>query len=267
MKLMTLFIILLISIISYQQWQIIDLQENFQIIYNKQMLRDKRNKLEETDYIRTAKNSILVLKCSDRSSTVKNWLATAIKVHPTHVATVFHNIAKEINQNIQAYPISCNLFQEGKKMGSMKILSEKEMLKYQVGGRDIALVPVEFTNDGIELPNLVPTIEKISVGDLVSLIASPAKFHLDAPVSFGVILAKNIQYSLMDDFQTLWANAFSSDVFAGAGASGGAIIHLGGEKASFIGVHVGNNGKSGIYLAYYHLAFDQEFMSRYNQLN
>lgn len=265
MILKTIFFILFAAIISYQEYRLYNLDNQIHIVYNQQKIRDRRNKLEETDFIRTAKNSILILKCTDTTSPNKSWIASAVKSHPTHIVTVFHNISDESNKIKRTYPISCNITQENIKMGDFKIKSDKEAKEYQVGERDIAIIPVNYTKDGEALPNLVPKRTKVTTGDVVALLSSPAKFHLDATVSFGVVLSNNVKYSMLDDYKTFWNDAISSDIIASAGSSGGALVHF-GKEAQFIGIHVGNNQLTGLYLAYYQLLFDDLFFDRFNSL-
>jgi hypothetical protein len=258
-------IVLFGLILGYQEYRIYNLDNQINIVYNQQKIRDRRNKLEETDFIRTAKNSILILKCTDTTTPNKSWIASAVKSHPTHIVTVFHNISDESNKMKRTYPISCNLTQENIKMGEFKIKSDQDAKSYQIGERDIAIIPVIYTKEGDALPNLVPKKAKVTAGDVVSLLSSPAKFHLDATVSFGVVLSNSIKYSMIEDYKTFWHDAISSDIIASAGSSGGALIHF-GKEAQFIGIHVGNNQLTGLYLAYYQLLFDDLFFERFNNL-
>lgn len=258
-------IFFLIGTFVYQEIKINELSDQVNIVYTQQLLKERRNKLEESDFIRTAKNSMIILRCEDTTSPSKAWIASAVKPHPNYIVTVFHNISKESNKIKRTYPISCKLTQENVKMGEFTIKSEKDAQSFQVGLRDIALIPVKFTKEGMKMPILNPEKIKVSAGDVVALLSSPAKFHLDATVGFGVVLSNSVKYSLQESYKEFWKDAVSSDVFATGGSSGGGIVHLENE-GRFIGLHVGNNNKSGIHLALYHLLFDDEFFEVFNKL-
>lgn len=256
------------AFITYQEYQIAELRDNVNIVYNQQLLKDRRNKMEETDFVRTAKNSILILRCTDSTTTtdpLKNWVGTAVKSHPEYILTVFHNISVKSNGYKRTYPLTCILTQENIKMAEFKIMSQAEAESFQVAKRDIAIIPVTYTKEGQKLPNLVPEKVKVATGDVVALLSSPAKFNLDAIVTFGVVLANNLKYSMLEEYKILWENAISSDVIASGGSSGGAILYF-GREAKFIGLHVGNNRQTGIYLAHYHLTFDEAFFKRFKEL-
>lgn len=261
-----LVLILVLALAIFQQVQLLKLKESIHVVYNRQSLREQKYKLQETDFVRTAKNSVVILRCSDKTIPVKSWVATATKVHPSHIVSVFHSISPLSNNETRTYPVNCTLTQEGAKIGEIRINSEKEARKTQVGSRDIALIPVAFNDRGREIPLLSPIeLPRIAVGDVIALISSPAKFHLDAVVSFGVILAKKVKNSLRTEYQTLWEDAVSSDVIAFGGSSGGALIHF-DPSPNFVGIHVGTNGANGLYLAYYQLLFDETFFNKFNAL-
>lgn len=261
-----LLLIIVISLAVFQQLQILKLTDSIHVVYNRQSLREQKYKLEETDFVRTAKNSIIMLRCTDRTNPVKIWIATGTKVHPTHIVTVFHSISPLSNGASRTYPISCTLSQEGVKIGDFRVNSEKDARRSQVGERDISLIPVKFNEKGKEIPILSPIeLPRIAVGDVIALISSPAKFHLDAVVSFGVILAKKVKNSLKTEYQTLWEDAVSSDVIAFGGSSGGALLHFAGTP-QFVGIHVGTNGANGLHLAYYQILFDENFFNKFNAL-
>ena len=267
MKYLPNILLILISVfVAYQELRLYQMKGDLQVVYNRQSLRDRKYKLDETDFVRTAKNSVLIVRCVDKTSPAKAWIATATKVHPEHIVTVFHNISRLGNNLPRTYPIACQLTQEGQKMGDFKIESEKDAIKTQVEKRDISIVPVVFNEKGAELPILMPkNLSRIAVGDVIALISSPAKFHLDATVSFGVVLAKKVKHSLKVEFREIWENAISSDVIAFGGSSGGALIHFDPDPY-FVGVHVGTNGANGLYLAYYQLLFDKAFFQKFNAL-
>lgn len=198
-------------------------------------------------------DSVLSIRCSDSKNKKDNpiWKGTATKIGSKLVLTAHHVIAID-EENPRIAPIKCELYQKGKLVGEFNSKINKSN---QIARRDIALLQVDFNEDGKKIHYLTPKImnHEINIGDMFILITHPDKFINDSIITYGYVLKEHTE-KLLESRSTYWKNSILTDMSAAPGSSGSPLFDLDGR---FIGIHVGGERAQGLNINY-QVLFDQE---------
>ena len=215
-------------------------------------------------------DSVLSIRCSDSNSKkIKRWNGTASKVSENLILTAEHIFSNNgIDENHKdekgekevpkEFPIFCNLYSKGKKVGTYS--SEKNEMR-QIGLQDLAIAKVEFNNEGLDLESLDPEVQKVDVGDRLVLITHPKNFINDNIITFGVVLNDDTSKLLESKRKEYWKNTILTDMTASHGSSGSPLFTFKGE---LIGIHVGGVRES--FNANYQIVFDRDFAKIYKDM-
>jgi hypothetical protein len=117
-------------------------------------------------------------------------------------------------------------------------------------GRDLALI-VDPTAYSLwsTVGHIVPSpvdLSTLYIGQMLLLVSYPAEIVGDLQYTFGFVTDNNVQNSL-GDRRYSWEGAFTTDMAAAGGSSGGPVFD---EEGQLIALHVGASSDDGLELNY-----------------
>lgn len=180
-----------------------------------------------------AVNAVLDIECTDG---VNSGRGTGTKAYSNAIITAAHVVAGMT---------SCIYYKGNTAVASGGTIA------YSALGRDLAMIinpnPGNTWSSIERIPPVSIDPTTLYIGQMLLLVSYPLDIVNDRQYTFGFITDDNVDNSLTGSYSTLWDDAFTTDMAAAAGSSGGPVFD---EEGKFIAIHVGGYGSEGLELNY-----------------